>query len=637
MRRLAATLILLSTLAVTATVFELRGRVPFKSDQALSALMALDILELGIHPVFYYGALYGGTVEPHILAAVFRFAPAGVVTYRVVMAAILAAFALVTWRTTQRAFGRTAGIAAGLYVAAGPSFLLYKGLTSDGAYVSLLLASGIAIHCLLAATEALAEGRDARLALALFGFFAGLAFWIHIPAAFLAPVLVVAVALGPWRRWLEARSLATVVFGVLLGASPWLVTNLKWGFSSLRASEAAPASIESFSVQTVALLRDGWPILLGGRSAWREEASFAGAEAATTALLAALLLAGVVTALRDAEGRRRRAAAVAVATIASVSLLTLAMARTDFREPRYLLCGYVGIAPLVGLLTDLAFRHWRALGVTVCALVLALNLTSQWTAPELDHQDQSKVDWGAYRLDGVIAGLDSLGIRSVYSSYRTAYRLAFLTNRRILSTPFGSGSDGTTRHLRLCEAVRSTPDHALLLYGEDLASTLRYLDARGIARDESRVGPFTLIRGLSADPDLRFSWCSPSDVAAHRFASVEVRLDHFPNEVPEGSRVETEVLISNTSNLWLEPTTRLSYRWLTSSGIGHVQSGPRTELRTVPGPRSTVALPLTVTTELPPGTYTLVVDLVVEHVTWYGDQGGTPFRRIVHISRGADR
>src|SRR3970040_1364373 len=142
--RRAVPLLVLVTL-VTCWIFEQRGRVPFSSDQAVAAIMAEDILERGAHPVFTYGAHYAGTLEPHYLALVFAIFGASPLVFRGAMAVLVALAVVGVWATAREAFGDRAGFFAGLYLALGPSFFLYKGLTSDGAYASLLALSSLCL------------------------------------------------------------------------------------------------------------------------------------------------------------------------------------------------------------------------------------------------------------------------------------------------------------------------------------------------------------------------------------------------------------------------------------------------------------------------------------------------------------
>src|SRR6185295_6046616 len=131
-----AALLLVLVASASMLAFELRSRVPFSSDQSIIGLIGLDILEHGKHPVFCYGSEYGGTLEPHLLAASFGLFGATPRVFRITLAVLVAALILAVWALTRRAFGRREALAAGHYLALGPSFFLYKGLTSDGAYTS---------------------------------------------------------------------------------------------------------------------------------------------------------------------------------------------------------------------------------------------------------------------------------------------------------------------------------------------------------------------------------------------------------------------------------------------------------------------------------------------------------------------
>ena len=159
-RRAVLVLVILSL--ATGWNFERRGRVPFSSDQAVVAIMAEDILERGAHPVFYYGAQYAGTLEPHYLALAFAIFGASPLVFRGAMAILVVLAVLGAWATAREAFGDRAGLFAGLYLALGPSFFLYKGLTSDGAYASLLVLSSLSLWLMLVVERRFQESRPAE-------------------------------------------------------------------------------------------------------------------------------------------------------------------------------------------------------------------------------------------------------------------------------------------------------------------------------------------------------------------------------------------------------------------------------------------------------------------------------------------
>ena len=197
--------------------------------------MARHILEGRGHPVFYWGATYGGTLEPHLLAPVFGLFGATPEAFRGFYVALWAAFWAGTAAFAARFFGRGAGLLAAAYLAIPPFFLPYKILTSDGAYASVALL-GLAVLWLATEADARLEaGRPAGAPLALLGLAAGVGIWV-------TPVTLPVVAVA--GLWLLARpgrrpdfaALAACGAGALLGAAPSLVWNLR------HAGRSAPGS-----------------------------------------------------------------------------------------------------------------------------------------------------------------------------------------------------------------------------------------------------------------------------------------------------------------------------------------------------------------------------------------------------------
>ncbi|HQQ77853.1 MAG TPA: hypothetical protein PLB01_10895, partial [Thermoanaerobaculia bacterium] len=134
------------------------ARIPSSADQAVVALMARHILEGRGHPVFYWGATYGGTLEPHLLAPLFGLFGATPEAFRGFYVALWAAFWGGTVAFTARFFGRSAALVAAAYLAVPPFFLPYKVLTSDGAYASVALLGLAALWCACEADARLEAG-----------------------------------------------------------------------------------------------------------------------------------------------------------------------------------------------------------------------------------------------------------------------------------------------------------------------------------------------------------------------------------------------------------------------------------------------------------------------------------------------
>jgi len=95
-------------------------------------------------------------------------------------------------------------------------------------------------------------------------------------------------------------------------------------------------------------------------------------------------------------------------------------------------------------------------------------------------------------------------------------------------------------------------------------------------------------------------------------------------------RLTVKVIVCNKSNIiWalsVGNPLRLGNHWLNLDGsIVQLDDG-RTDLPRPISPDEEVALPLTVTAPASPGRYLLEIDLVEEHIAWFGQRGVVPLR-----------
>jgi hypothetical protein len=74
------------------------------------------------------------------------------------------------------------------------------------------------------------------------------------------------------------------------------------------------------------------------------------------------------------------------------------------------------------------------------------------------------------------------------------------------------------------------------------------------------------------------------------------------------------------------PPIRLSYRWLNTDGSVHTEEGPRSPFSRVVNPGERIVTPLHVDAPPTPGEYLLEVDVVHEHVRWFGCPCRVPVR-----------
>ncbi len=625
LRPLLAALLLALVATGSIVTFELRGKVPFSSDQSIIALIGLDILEQGKHPVFCYGSEYGGTLEPHLLAATFGLFGATPQVFRITLAVLLIGLILAVWGFTRRAFGEWEALAAGLYLALGPSFFLYKGLTSDGAYTSLLLLSALALLFALRIDARLERGEKATVDVLALGGLLGAAWWVHPLSVFLAVPIAVLGFSGRWRTWISPRLLALAATGFLVGNFPWWWHNLRHDWASLKAPELAAATaaqgIAPLSERVGDLFRLGWNILLGGRSTWGHGTSFPGAPLVAGALLAAVLAVALRAALRRQEGTRRRAVIRSVAMFLSivlvVPLLNLAIARTDFVDPRYLLPMYLALAPLFGL--ALVEIHPRPLAFLLAAAALALNVGSQWTAPQLAGREGGRFDVSTGRL---VSDLEARGIDAVYASYWTAYRIAFLSRGKIAASPFGTSTNSYVRDLTLQARVDAAPHPRYLMTGEDRSRFSEYLERRGLPHRSERIEGYTLFSDLDAETAerLRICHCIPAVVTP---GDIEWLQAKGPESLRRNGTATYRILLRTKLLMPLSNNVHLSYRWRPADGSAPIEGG-RVMITSRAMRRETLRLDLPVVANLPPGRHRLVIDLVEENVAWFEDLGLPP-------------
>ncbi|HTQ79522.1 MAG TPA: hypothetical protein VMM92_05975, partial [Thermoanaerobaculia bacterium] len=543
----------------------------------------------------------------------------------------------VAW-TARLAFGPRAGFFAGLYLALGPAFFLYKGLTSDGAYVSLLLLLGLCLALLLRIESRLEEGLAVWPEMALLGVFSGLAWWVHPIALAIGPVALVSCLLGRTRRFLAPRHLCALAGGFLVGAFPWLWHNARHGWPSLHASEMSPAGAGKVASAVLELFWQGLPRLLGGRPVWRRTPTFPGSPLVALLLFALLIACAVLlvrrpraeppddSAAASAESAAgsplsRHAAALYLTLLLFLPLLCLSVARTNFKEPRYLLPLYLALAPLAGALLD---RLWsrRALLLGFAAVLLALGPGSELRAPRLAQWEMGHFEADPGRL---LDGLAARGVREIYASYWAAYRLAFLSGGRLAASPFGSGDSGLVRDAALRERLDSAPAPAFLLCCEDLNRFAAFLARHGIAHQVSTVEGFSLYTGLPPDAlaRLRSCYCIPESPSP---GAVVWRSIEGPRRLSAHQKGVYRVAFANRGKEPLSSNVHLSYHWRRLDGGNVLFEGARTLLSPPADdwwkhPWREVTVEARVEGKVPPGEYALVFDFVDENVSWFESYG----------------
>jgi len=499
-------LLLCSILVVAAAVqagVSLAGPIPWTSDQAVVAIMAEDILR-GVHPAFYYGSAYAGTLEPHWVAAVFSLMGASVGAYRLAMGVLLTAFVYVVYRLARTRFsGRTALLAAA-YLALPPWFLLYKGLTSDGHYVTAAILGAGCLCAALRLEDSFRAGRGTHLRAVALGLVSGAAWWTDpLSSYFFLGIAVWFLVVQPailGRLSLYPLFLA----GFLVGGFPWWISNIRWDWKSLRAPELATTDLPQALSQLKTVATLGMPILFGSRPVFYQTATYAGELLVSLALGIVPLGVALVFVWKWRKklrkgvrlGKPRAARAlfllilVVLCGIAAVSV----SGRSDLVEPRFLFPLYGAFAILFAFSVCRLFRDrlaGRVLAVTLLTLALYTAVRG-FVVADLHRVSLDRTNDGS--LEDLISELRNRGLRSVYSSYWVAYRLAFESREQVIATPFGN-----TRLVRVARyerAVNADPRPAFVVFGSEADELRRYLLRRGEPFEHFVLGPFAVFHDV---------------------------------------------------------------------------------------------------------------------------------------------
>ena len=493
----AGLLLLLLAAAVQFAAIRL-GRIAWTSDQAVVGLMGRHIASGESHPVFYYGSAYAGTLESHVMAAVFRLFGSSVWTYRLTLMFFLAILVGLVYATARRAFGLTAAVASAAYLAVAPYYLLYKGLTSDGAYTSLAALTAGILYGSVRMDEAVERGRKTGLWFGFTGLAAGLGWWVDplIGGVFVGVLVWFAVARpGVYRR---LGDLGVFASGFLLGSLPWLVGNVGKGWPSLTSPSilwlAPPEAVKQFvRFWTVAV-----PVLFGARPFTGQPDVFPGAAVLAFLVYAVPVALAVYTVFRHRrslrepgtpDAARARLLLLPLLTILGMHALVAWHPYSYSPEPRYLLPIYGPFALLFGYaFSRAADRLPKVLVATGAAALAAFNLYGLARAPLAD--DFRLV--ATSTLDPLVKALEERQIRDVYVSYWIGYRLAFESRERIRAASFGTGTARIERYPPYLAAVSSSKSPGVVLMREEAAAFERYLANAGRHADRAEVGPYAI-------------------------------------------------------------------------------------------------------------------------------------------------
>lgn len=390
-----------------------------EADEAVVGLMAIRALD-GDLSVFYWGALYGGSLEALLVTAVFAVTGPSVLVLKLVALALYAVAVVLVWLVGRRTVGEPSARLGAALLWVWPAFFVWWS-TKERAY----FAAGLVLGLLALLLVLRLRERDSRSDAALLGLVLGLGVWATLQAFLLA---LPALAWLAWRRPWAFRLAPYAIPGALAGAAPWLAWNVRHGWNAVLPSSVAGAQT-TYLERLGDLVTTVLPMWLGVRALYSHDWLFS--KPVGLAVVGAAL-AGFVAVLVRRPARLEPLLAIGVA----FPFLYAATSFTFFvEEPRYL----VFVGPVIALLLGAALARGGVLvagaGLAAAAVVSVVGLAAlerQGLYAPLAPDVRVPAD-----LDPVVRTLEANGVDRVIANYWIAYRLTLETEERIVATSSG--------------------------------------------------------------------------------------------------------------------------------------------------------------------------------------------------------
>ncbi len=460
-------------------------------DEAVVGLMGRGILA-GHLDAFYWGQHYGG-VEPYVVAAVLgqvNGGPMGLNGTPAVLAAVASALAYVVLRTGH-ANRRLAAVGAAM-VWVWPYAAVWNSVREIGFRGATLCCGLVLVLCALRVHQHRA-GPATRVVM---GLAAGVGWWASPEIAyFVIPAVVLLVASwnrlyappgatgGRWSAPWHVGAFALTGLGVIVGALPWIWSNLRSSFASLHLGNPAPPQ-DGYWTRVSIFFHDVLPSQLGLRAI--PGGAWIGGSTVGHALFVVIVALLAVMLVRAAwVARLGRAAAPLLA--AGLAVVAFPFVSAYFPTSWYWVDGRYGVylPPLLILLavwslpgvttapstTATHARRRRPAGHAALALaslglaaglcstvVLAHESAGVPTHPRAFFSGWSDPNEAARQ---VIVSMAAHHLRTAYGDYWTAYDLDFLAPHTVTVSP--SPMD-VQRSASLARRVRAGTPQAWLFF-----------------------------------------------------------------------------------------------------------------------------------------------------------------------------
>ena len=425
---------------------------PLTSDESIVGLMASQIRH-GQTFTFFWGQSYGG-VEPYVVALWSFVAGSGPVSLNSVATLLSAVSVVLAWRIALRV---VPGAASVLAVAAGaalwvwPVVVIYNS-TRELGFRGVTVAAGLAV--LLMAVR-VAEHPSAPN-IAVLGLVAGIGWWSSPEIVYFA-VPSVAYLLFSRRELRAAFSwrLLLLPAGFVIGAAPWLATNLRTGFLSLRISSSPNYVPSTYTGRLSVFFDKTLPIMLGLKipfsGAWLE--GRAGQVLFVAVVVALLGLCVVAVSGLGMGGHASMVRALGLGLLVFPLIFAVFPATSYWQEGQY----GVYLVPLIVLVTTGTVGAWltgafwdhiprhrsrsntalirgvAAVGVLATSILCLTSFDQVWLRDRpvaffSGWEDPSSV------AEQSVQALEAQGVHDAYANYWVAYDLDYLSGGRLIVT-----------------------------------------------------------------------------------------------------------------------------------------------------------------------------------------------------------
>ena len=203
------------------------------SDEGTMGIMALHIAYHGEHPIFYYGQNYMGTLDAYIGAGLFQVLGSSIFTLRIGIIMFYLPFMVAMYFLTSTLYTKRLALASLVLLSLGSIPILILEMSPIGGYPEILFFGTCAF--LLASWLTLSYNPEVSqrkpwlrlLGYACWGCVAGLALWsdpLILPYLAAASLLLLVFC---WRELLLTFGGLSLLLGLVVGASPLVIYNLK--------------------------------------------------------------------------------------------------------------------------------------------------------------------------------------------------------------------------------------------------------------------------------------------------------------------------------------------------------------------------------------------------------------------------